>query len=386
MNLNLRAFYTMLICLCCMCKPVSTIGQTNTEGIQISLLTCTPGNELYATFGHSAIRIIDSAQGTDIVYNYGTFDFDDNDFYVKFVRGKLLYYLSAEQLEDFQYSYQLENRGITAQVLDLTTAEKSAIYSAIKQNLKEENRYYKYDFFLDNCTTRLRDLIQKYKKPSPALPPVMPTDFTFRNAIHHYLDLNEKKWSKLGIDILLGAPCDGVMTVSEQGFLPDNLMIALDSTKNTVVVSNKKELFAFQNNAEKASFFSPGILFSLLLLVYLVLGFFSNKFAEKLLFILDGMLFFAVGALGVLLLFMWFGTDHSMTKNNLNLLWAWPTNIVVAFLLHSKKEWVKSYLLMHAVFLALLLCTWCWLPQQLNITLIPLVIVLIIRSLARRTY
>lgn len=384
--MNLRAFYKLLICLICICGQDQASAQTTNNRLQISLLTCTPGSELYSTFGHSALRIIDSTQGTDIVYNYGTFDFNDNDFYVKFVRGKLLYYLSAEQLDVFKFDYQFENRGITEQVLNLSSAEKLEIYAAVKENIKEENKYYKYDFFLDNCTTRLRDLINQHKKPTPVLPAVMPVNYTFRNAIHHYLDLNEKHWSKLGIDMLLGAPCDGIMTVSQQEFLPDNLMIALDSTSNTSMIINRKEMYDYQKNIDKNSFLTPGLLFSLLLLLYLILGLFSNRVIQNLLYILDGILFFAVGALGILLVFMWTGTDHSMTKNNFNLLWAWPTNLLAAFLLFSKKEWAKVYLLIYAACLALLLCTWVLWPQQLNPALIPIVLLLMIRSVARRAY
>lgn len=134
--------------------------------LRISLLTCSPGKDLYAVFGHSALRIVDSVVGTDIVYNYGTFDFDDPDFYTKFVRGKLRYFLSQAHFADFMYEYDYFKRPVTEQVLKLTDAEKIALQKAIFDNLREENRYYQYDFLFDNCTTRLRDLIFKTKSAS----------------------------------------------------------------------------------------------------------------------------------------------------------------------------------------------------------------------------
>ena len=201
--------------------------------IQISLLTCTPGEELYSTFGHSAIRIIDSNNVTDYVYNFGCFNFDDDDFYFKFIRGRLLYFVNVERTDEFIAAYHESNRNITEQTLSLTFNEKKEIQKALNENLKEENKFYKYDFFYDNCTTRVRDILSKYKSPSPEFPYVMPSGTTFRQAIHVYLDNNQQDWSKLGIDILLGQPTDKIMAASEQEFLPDNLLAALDSCKNT---------------------------------------------------------------------------------------------------------------------------------------------------------
>src|SRR4051794_26759093 len=94
---------------------------------RISLLTCTPGSELYSTFGHSAFRIVDSLAGTDIIYNYGTFDFDDPHFYSKFVRGKLLYFVSVDEFQNFLAEYQYEKRGITEQSLNLSCEEKQKL-------------------------------------------------------------------------------------------------------------------------------------------------------------------------------------------------------------------------------------------------------------------
>src|SRR4051812_24672160 len=120
--------------------------------VRISLLTCAPGQELYSTFGHTAIRITDSIRRTDIVYNYGTFEFDDPNFYMKFVRGKLDYFLSAAYYPDFMYEYQEEQRSVTEQVLNLSCTQKQQIVQALAINMQGANRMYKYDFVYDNCT------------------------------------------------------------------------------------------------------------------------------------------------------------------------------------------------------------------------------------------
>jgi hypothetical protein len=351
--------------------------------LQISLLTCTPGEELNETFGHSALRVIDSNSVTDHVYNYGTFDFEDKNFYVKFIKGKLRYFVNIDQFQEFTFFYQQANRGITEQVLNLTEQEKQNIYQALIENIKEENKYYQYDFFLDNCTTRLRDIIEKYKQPKPILPAVMPTSYTFRNAIHQYLDKNNKAWSKLGIDILLGARTDAVMTVEQQKFLPENLMHALDSTKNTNIVSSSQQLYLYDSTKIKSSFFTPLFLSAAILLFFVLLNLFKNNFSKKLLRFFDAFLFFITGALGILLIFMWVGTDHIMTKNNYNLLWASPLFIVYAFLLNKTSKQVKKISLFVSVYLLLVLCSWFFLPQLMNNGLLPIVVLLAWRAFSK---
>jgi hypothetical protein len=356
----------------------SSLAQDSSH-LRISLLTCTPGEELYSTFGHSAYRVVDSSSVTDIVYNYGTFDFNDDGFYLKFVRGKLLYYVSAAWFKDFKDEYQSENRGITEQVLNLTAAEKTTIQRFLNNNLKEENKFYKYDFFLDNCTTRLRDILKKYHDSSFTVQPVMPPGTTFRQAIYIYLDRNKQPWSKLGIDILLGKPCDGVMTAAQMQFLPDNLMTSLDSAAHPMVLSHQ-ELYPINKGEQAGAIFTPFVVFTLILLFFVLLSFSKHSVAQNILLGLDFIVFFSTGLLGIVLILMWFATDHSMTKQNFNLLWAWPLNFIGAFFISSKKNWVKKYFSFQTVALVLVLLTWFFLPQHLNPALIPLVLLLVYRS------
>ncbi|MFM6924529.1 MAG: DUF4105 domain-containing protein [Ferruginibacter sp.] len=350
--------------------------------LRISLLTCTPGEELYSTFGHSAFRVVDSTSMTDIVYNYGTFNFDDDGFYLKFVQGKLLYYVSAEYFRDFKDLYQSTNRGITEQVLQLTAAEKITIQQFLNNNLKEENRFYKYDFFFDNCTTRLRDILKKQHDSAFCKVAVMPAGSRFRQAIHQYLDKNHKDWSKLGIDILLGKPCDGIMTAENMQFLPDNLMKSLDSSSHFMVLTSQN-LYPINNENVKGSFFTPLLVFSLLAIFIVLIGYSKSKFAQAFLYGFDGLFFFLTGVLGIILIFMWFGTDHSMTKDNFNLLWAWPTHTIMAFFVNSKKNGVQQYFKFTAVALMAVLISWFFLPQQMNNGLIPIVLLLIYRSIKK---
>ncbi len=352
--------------------------------LRISLLTCTPGEELYSTFGHTAIRVVDSSSVTDYVFNYGTFNFDDDGFYLKFIKGKLMYYLSAEEFALFKENYKASNRGITEQVLNLSAAEKIGFQQALFNNIKEENKFYKYDFFFDNCTTRPRDLISKFKNPHPQPVAVMPAGTRFRQAIHSYLDKNEKYWSKLGIDLLLGAPTDAVMTAKQSQFLPDVLMLSLDSSnKQHSLLLSSTNLYAIDTDKNKGSIFTPVVVFSLLLIFAVALSLLKNKWAISFTQGFDGLLFFLSGAVGILLIFMWTSTDHAMCKNNYNLLWALPTNTLLAFFTNSKKLFVKKCFLFTSILLAFAVLTWFFLPQQMNSAFLPLVLLLIYRSAAK---
>ncbi|MBP6432978.1 MAG: DUF4105 domain-containing protein [Ferruginibacter sp.] len=356
----------------------NTCVAQDSSRLQISLLTCTPGEELYSTFGHTAIRVIDSNSLTDIVYNYGTFNFDDDNFLLKFVRGKLPYYISTENFSDFKELYQFTNRGITEQILNLKANEKISIRSFLNNNLKEENKYYKYDFTFDNCTTRIKDILKKQQDSSFAKTATMPIGTTFRNAIHVYLNNNQQYWSKLGIDILLGSPMDAKMTIEQQQFLPDNLMHSLDSNKN--LITSKQNLYPISNDKLAKPLFTPFIIFTLLLLSIIALSFSKNKIVQTSLNGFYGLYFFILGLLGIILLFMWFATDHGMCKVNYNLGWAIPTHLFFSFVINSKKNWVKKYLKLSMLLQTLVLLSWFFLPQQMNMALLPLVLLSIFIS------
>lgn len=352
--------------------------------IRISLLTATPGEELYSTFGHSALRITDTVSNTDIVYNYGTFNFDEPNFYLKFVRGKLPFYLSTDNFDNFMAEYRYENRGVTEQVLNLTCAEKANIQMLLMVNMMGNNRGYKYDFTFDNCTTRLRDLIEKASDSTVRFGQVLYTKATFRNLIYEYLNKNDKQWSKLGIDILLGSRMDVTATPYQVMFLPEYLMKTLDSStiSGRQLILEKHLLIRQNHDGEtKDNLTHPFFLFVCLFVIIAFLSFSKNKSTQKILASFDGFLFFLTGLLGILVLFMWFGTDHFMCRDNLNILWAWPTNIVAAFYIHSQKKWARKYFLAYALFNIVLIICWRFIPQHLNTSLLPVIALLIFRSL-----
>jgi hypothetical protein len=374
-----RLFYFLLFLFV---LPFTLTAQQDSCNLRITLLTCSPGAELYSTFGHTAIRVTDKFSGGDYVYNYGTFEFGP-DFYTKFIKGKLLYYLSVESFPDFLYGYQYESRSIVEQELQLSCAEKQKLFEALQTNALKENRYYKYDFLFDNCTTRARDIVAANTNTPVVFKNILPKDVpTFRNLIHTYLNLGGQYWSKLGIDILLGAKLDKKVTNQQAMFLPDYLLKGFDSAyvNTKPLVTPPTKALQMPSPLNQRMFFRPAVVFALLLVFALALFFINKKWAKMALSVFDFLFFFTLGMAGILLLFMWFGTDHVVTKNNYNLLWALPTHFIVAFVAYKNKPWIKNYFNFTFIIGVLLLLTWAILPQQLNTALLPIVLLIIFRS------
>jgi hypothetical protein len=347
-------------------------AQTDSSRLRISLLTCAPGDELYSIFGHTAIRVIDSTRQTDIVFNYGTFDFNDPDFYSKFVRGKLDYALSVSSFNDFMYEYQVTKRDVTEQELRLNAVQKKAIQDFLFENLNGNNRYYKYDFLRDNCTTRARDVFEKLAGMQ-VKQPIVAAGTSFRDLLHEYLDRANMPWVKLGIDLLMGSSADQALSIHESMFLPDYLMKGVDSAGQ--LLQQKQVVLVTGSVIPKGNTQMPLIIIGIVSLVALILSF-LYKPAQS---VIDFLLCFLTGLIGCFLLFTWFGTDHASFRSNYNLLWALPTNLAAAFAIWKKPVWLRKYFLLAALVYGLLLITWYWLPQELNPALIPVTLLLFLR-------
>lgn len=361
----------------------SVRAQSDSSHLRISLLTCSPGEELYSTFGHSALRVIDSSTFTDKVYNYGTFDFNP-DFYPKFIRGKLLYYLSVESYPDFMYSYQLEQRTVQEQDLSLTADEKLKLNAALITNAQVGNKYYKYDFLFDNCATRIRDIVKNNVAEPVSIKNILPySGITFRDLIHGYLNNNKMYWSKLGIDLLLGKGLDNTVQNEQTMFLPDYLYKGFDSITvgSRELVGAKRVVYSAPSVIPASgSLITPFFVFALGLLIFVIPAAIRRTWSIRMLGILDFLLFFFTGLLGVLLVLMWLGTDHALCRNNYNLLWAIPFHAVAAFTLQSKNKIVHRYWAISVLVYVLLIAFWVVIPQELNKDLVPLIILLAWRS------
>jgi len=299
------------------------------DSISISLITCRPGDEVYSYWGHTSIRVKDHKLNKDHFYNYGMFSYEEPGFVMKFLRGKLLYWLGVQRSKSFLNAYDFEKRSLLEQELNLNKEQEQALLSALKENMKEENRKYLYDFFFDNCTTRPRDIILEtlgladdFKKESPN---------TFRQLINQYSYMYP--WTDFGTDLIIGAGADRKATYYEQMFLPEYLYVNFENlrTNNPEILLKSQLILDHESEnikRQKPRIFSPTLVFGILCLIelLLLLGLLkTNKFVQ----FYDKTFFIVMGIGGLILLFMWFGTDHIATKNNLNVLWMSPLYFLV---------------------------------------------------------
>jgi hypothetical protein len=349
----------------------------------ISALTVGTADELYSKFGHSAIRVQDPVLGIDIVYNYGYFDFNTPNFYVKFTRGKLLYSLVRERFSGFLYGYELENRWVREQQLNLSTAQKNQLLKFLENNYLPENRFYKYDFLFDNCSTRIPDaLVSVLKEDLEFDYAHLDNAFTFRQLIHQNLEVNS--WSNFGIDLALGSVIERKATPYEHLFLPIYVYDQLQNTSlNGAKFVTKDTLLLDVKPAAAASNFllSPIFWLSLMGIIILLITFKDYKSQTRSAW-LDFLLFFTTGLAGLLIVFLWLGTDHKATANNYNFLWTFPLNAFVAFVLLKKTtipKWLSTYITALLVFLVLSLLIWV-----LKIQIFSPLILLIIAPLGVR--
>ncbi|RDB03184.1 Lnb N-terminal periplasmic domain-containing protein [Runella aurantiaca] len=363
-----------------------------TANSSISLITVGPGEEVFTAFGHSALRISDPDLGIDNIYNYGTFSFNEG-FYLRFTKGELNFWLSTAPFHRAFYSWTVyENRTVTQQVLNLNQNQKNALFGFLENNLEPQNSVYRYDYFYDNCSNRIDTALKKVLgvnikfSPESIAKKHNTTDASIRQLTHGYLLHNP--WGELGIETCLGIDMDKKITAEQFKFLPDYLMWNYDEAKIRPngawepLVKEKVVLFQALNKTSPPNPFSPKAIFSFVLVLSCLLSlptlhktFFARLF--------DFTLFLTSGAVGLLILFLWFFTTHH-SQINLNILWANPFNLVVSFLLFSKKRGpiLLKISLVNGLLLVLVLAFWTILPQRLNNAYLLVCITLLIRHSA----
>ena len=356
---------------------------TLSDSAFISLITVAPGAELYSTFGHSAIRVKDPARNFDRCYNYGTFDFDQPNFYLNFCRGKLLYYLNVERHRDFEYEYLMDRRTLREQTLNFDASQKQELFNLLQENGLPQNREYKYDFFYDNCATRIRDIVEKalmYQVFFDSTTTKKGT--TMRQLLKPYL--LDKPWTRFGIDLILGQAADRVAEPKDFMFLPDYLHDVFGATRlpdGRPLVSRETQLppEGFSNEQVQTGWLDHPLLVTTLLAL---IGLFSlsNPRTER---FFDPIFWFVLGALGLVMFLMWVATDHSATKTNWNLLWALPTHLLF-FWRRTRSELVENYFTGVSILAALTLVFWAFIPQAMPVPAIPIVVLVAVQGAWRR--
>jgi hypothetical protein len=263
------------------------------------------------------------------------------------------------------------------QILDLSPEGKEILLGKIIANLQPENRVYRYDFLSDNCTTRVRDLIEQCA--SELVYPEATEKTTFRKLIHSCTEAYP--WLTFGIDLLVGAGADSLISVRQELFLPAKLEKALDATP--IVISSKQILTAIPEPDSKPKFWdSPLIIGYIILLIYTIVALmgwrkrrlFRGWFAP---------LFLVAGAAGCLIAFMVAFSAHPCMCPNWNLLWLHPLQLVgfAGYFFKKPRRWISGYHAANLVILFGALAGWYWIPQALNSADVPLMVCLGVGSL-----
>jgi len=381
----LKKFKWLLVLTVLLASSVSVNSQVLSKNAELSLITCSPGSELYSIFGHSAIRVYDSTTNTDLIFNYGVFDFSTPNFYWKFVRGKLRYQLAIQDMDRFLQEYRMEGRSVKEEKFLLTEREKNRMISFLRRNYLPENRYYLYDFFYNNCSTKIWDVLKSQVDSKLEFDTSVYAPRSFRDLMSPYLET--VPWARLGIDILLGVPADKIATFPQQMYLPDYLSRNMSHTLRSNGVSGQEKVLGAENvivkrNPELSNFNTPAVgpivAGWLLLIVVIVLTLFGGVKGRKW---FDGIFITILGLLGVVLIFMWTATNHQQMDWNLNILWANPVGLAFTwFLLRNKMRsasWVYGILMVISI---LTLIFWQLIPQDLNQALVPLVLAIALRG------
>lgn len=364
--------------------------QALSEEARISILTSAPYDAaVFTVYGHAALRVNDPQQELDIIFNYGIFDFTKPNFIFRFVKGETDYKLGVADYLSYIIEYQMRGSDVTEQVLDLLPEEKERLFNALLINNRPENRVYRYNFFFDNCATRLPALIEEYVR-GEVVYHHPPEPKTFRELINYCT--RKQPWLTFGCDIVVGCPADRLITPHEMMFLPSYVERELgnatvrrtDGTERPlveathVVEASGEEDEAFQGIG---SVLTPmvcawGVFFLVAALTY-------REWRRKRYYkAVDCVLFMMAGLAGVIVFFLSFFSSHPCMWPNWNLIWLHPLHGVAAILFCVKKAERAAYYYHFINFaaLTLMLLGWYFIPQYLNMAFIPLVATLWLRS------
>lgn len=367
MNYKGKQVILLSILFCLFMTAMNANGQTfqadslesKMDSVDICLLTCGPGNEAYSLYGHTAIRIHDKINNTDLAINYGMFSFEQEYFVLRFIFGLTDYQIGITSFERFKEEYTYEGRWIKEQVLNLSATDKLQIINAIENNYRPENRVYRYNFFYDNCTTRARDIILDNISEKVVLPPTSGEDKTYRDIIHQWT--THYPWTRFGNDLLLGVKADQYTTEEEQQFIPVNLfydfskaqMYSADELPKPLVDSEQWIIKPSPQTLEESFPLSPKTTFLVLFIITViitVLGFRLNISF----WLYDFLLLLLTGISGLVLFAMIF-SQHPTVSLNLQILILNPLNLVFLYPVTKKlmKGQVHYYIYVYSSLLVL---------------------------------
>lgn len=380
-------------CCFCLLAPVELtkaqvwLPDTLSKAAKVSLLSTGPSmKNLYAAFGHSGVRVQDPVQGLDLLFNFGVFNFDRPDFYLNYMRGYLIYSMGLFDGWGYIIHTEEEGRSLHSQRLALNAQQRLSLYRKLKDTYDSEERYFQYDYLYNNCATKIRDLLEEQLPGLEFGNQYAEEDentHSFRSLIN--TGMRNFPWFRLSIDIMFGSELDKVLSARDYMFLPQYVYAGaaqaqLPRGDSTVALVAEEHLLLPDQQASRVPLNGPMWLFWGILLGVFWISYRDSKRKCHTGWVDAGLLGMC-GIAGMVMLFLWVGTNHHSSWNY-NLLWAWPTHLVAALGMYSpwKKYFFLPYMKIYAVIIAGLLLSWGFLPQQMPKELLPLWISLLLRG------
>lgn len=361
-----------------------SVRAASLDSVRISLLTCEPGSEIYALFGHSAIRYENPAKQEDWVFNYGMFSFKDPNFVMRFVKGETDYQLGVVPFRYFEAEYGMRGSSVYQQELNLTNAEKEKLAGLLFENYLPANRVYRYNYFYDNCTTRARDKIEESIQ-GKVVYPVSDRVVSYRDILHEFTAGSE--WSEFGIDLCLGSEADEPIDERKQMFAPFYMLAAARGAvihrADTMMPFVRKETKIVDAVLEDEPAFplSP-MACALLLLAVTVIIVGRGLYKGRQCLAWNVVMFLLQGLGGCIIAFLFFFSLHPTVASNWLLILFNPLPLIYLPWLIGRgiKQQKDPYHVYNAVVLTSFILLMPFLPQEFNLTVLPLALNLLLLS------
>lgn len=359
----LNKIYTLILTGLISCIFIGNVSATNEKAIpfssnlRVSLLTQDEGDEMYAYFGHTAIRVTDDSLEIDLVFNYGTFDFSTQNFYIRFIKGDLDYCLSIDEYDSFVHFSDKTKRTIHEQVLNMSFEEKCNVVNLLTDCYNSPARYYRYDFLRNNCSTKIRDIIEQATNGRIDFSKFDLNGSSFRQLLKPYVARNY--WINFGINFLMGMETDKEAQPTDYMFLPVYIYKYLENTGNAEKAVIILDASPDKNNVFDFSYLIPW------LIVLLMVGLSLWKKTRKISLYFISVIF---SLFGLLVLTLGIYSLHPALGHNMNMIWTIPALLILIV----RKGKVANFIrYAYISILLLIFINWFWLPQEMSATFIP---------------
>lgn len=382
----MRRFFLSIAVLLCSANLFAKIQLS--DSAKISILTCEPSYDaVYTYFGHTAIRIQDTSNKIDWVFNYGVFSFDQPYFIPRFIKGATDYELGISYTTTFLNNYKQRGSTVFEQTLNLTADEKQKLWDALMLNYEPENRMYRYNFVFDNCATRPCTMLALCCEGELVYGGFLKKT-TYRKLVEEHV--GSDSWLKFGIDLVFGTDADQPIGLNNEDlFLPTHVrqkikkaVIVNENVIRPILLSEQTYNAPRKERKTLPNIFKPIFVCSFLLLISLLI-FSIEKRNKQHAYWFDAIVYSIAGIAGVVIAYLMFLSDHPLVANNWNLLWTNPLNLIfgITVLKKSIRKYLIYYQYLNCILLVVALLLFITKVQILNIAFMPLITLLLIRTI-----